>query len=133
MSKGKIKPIVPRYIRKSVHTVPEIFNFIKDHKAFKLDGDLITPSSRYRLFYRSLVCVKCGLVGTYFAKEKNPNVGTKYHLNLYAVKDGVEIQFTKDHILPKSKGGENKLSNYQTMCEPCNKTKGNMDNHEYFK
>lgn len=32
---------------------------------------------------------------------------------------------TKDHIIPKSKGGIDDLSNYQTMCERCNKEKGN--------
>ena len=30
---------------------------------------------------------------------------------------------TKDHIIPKSKGGKNELSNYQTMCTYCNNEK----------
>lgn len=30
---------------------------------------------------------------------------------------------TKDHIMPKSKGGADSLSNYQTMCLPCNEAK----------
>ena len=32
---------------------------------------------------------------------------------------------TKDHILPKSKGGKDEIDNYQTMCIRCNKAKGN--------
>ena len=33
------------------------------------------------------------------------------------------ILFTKDHILPRSKGGKNWLQNYQTMCYNCNQEK----------
>ena len=46
---------------------------------------------------------------------------------MYGVKNGEEVLFTKDHIIPKSKGGKNHISNYQTMCEPCNSEKGNND------
>lgn len=31
---------------------------------------------------------------------------------------------TKDHIVPKSKGGPDKIENYQTMCTECNCIKG---------
>ena len=49
-----------------------------------------------------------------------------YHLNLYAVDDnGDEILMTKDHIIPRSKGGIDDISNYQTMCRLCNEAKGN--------
>ena len=30
---------------------------------------------------------------------------------------------TKDHIIPKSKGGPDCIDNFQTMCEECNKKK----------
>ena len=50
----------------------------------------------------------------------------RYHLNLYGInKDGKEVMFTKDHILPVSKGGRDHISNYRTMCETCNKNRGN--------
>lgn len=49
-----------------------------------------------------------------------------FHLNLYAIdENGKEVLMTKDHIIPKSKGGADDISNYQTMCERCNEAKGN--------
>ena len=39
--------------------------------------------------------------------------------------NGEEILMTKDHILPRSKGGIDDISNYQTMCKLCNEAKGN--------
>jgi len=41
---------------------------------------------------------------------------------------GHEVLMTKDHIIPKSKGGKNTLKKYQTMCTHCNCRKGS--NHE---
>lgn len=85
-------------------------------------------SHRYQTFLISgIVCVICGLKGAFFGVEAFPmerNNGV-YHMNLYAIKDGVEVLMTKDHIIPKSKGGKNSLSNYQTMCSVCNVEKGN--------
>ena len=47
-------------------------------------------------------------------------------MNLYAIdENGKEVLMTKDHILPKSKGGKDEIDNYQTMCIRCNEAKGN--------
>ena len=101
--------------------------FKDNKKRVLLDGDMIKANSqRYQLFFtKGCTCVKCGLQGTYFIKEKDEK-DTSFHLNLYGINDkGEEILFTKDHIVPKSKGGKNILSNYQTMCAICNEKKGN--------
>lgn len=37
--------------------------------------------------------------------------------------NGKEVLMTKDHVIPKSKGGANDISNYQTMCKRCNEAK----------
>jgi len=71
-------------------------------------------------------CSSCRLRGQFFSLERD--VGNKNgppHLNLYAVnEDGQSVLMTKDHIIPISKGGNNTLSNLQTMCSPCNESKG---------
>ena len=97
----------------------------------KIDGTTKTitipmGSHRYQLFaVKGIRCVQCGIEGSYFAIERgvkdNPS---KFHLNLYGKdENGNEVMITKDHILPRSKGGENKLSNYQPMCFRCNQKK----------
>jgi hypothetical protein len=117
----------------SLDILPELENHAhpKNRKTIKykdIDGFTVKMSSqRYAVFQKSLECVKCHCVGSYFAIERpiNPE-NAKYHLNLYGVdKNGEEVLFTKDHILPKSKGGHNTLANYQTMCYTCNHEKGN--------
>lgn len=80
-------------------------------------------SHRYQLFLeKGTKCVECGIEGKYFGLERgifdNP---TTYHFNLYGVDEyEQEVLITKDHIVPRSKGGSNKTSNYQTMCSRCN-------------
>ena len=91
------------------------------------DGSLVFMHSlRYQVFAKSLTCTICGVVGKYFALERAGNV-KKYHLNLYGIDEkGNEVLMTKDHIHPKSRGGSNKLDNFQTMCMVCNKDKGSF-------
>jgi 5-methylcytosine-specific restriction endonuclease McrA len=99
------------------------------------DGDEIKMASdRYYTFAKSLHCAHYNIIGSFLAKERhvdkngNINNGEAYHFNLYAIDDnGNEVLMTKDHIIPKSKGGRNELSNYITMCRPCNEIKGDMD------
>lgn len=89
------------------------------------DGDPIKlGSDRYKLFKaKGVACVKCGIVGEFFAKTRG--FDGSFHMNLFAVRpDGREVLMTKDHIVPRSRGGPDHLDNYQTMCSPCNAKKG---------
>ena len=90
-------------------------------------------SKRYRCYHRKGVkCVKCGIEANYFAVERQVTQPTdKYHLNLYHLReDGKEVMMTVDHIIPKSRGGPDKVSNLQPMCSTCNGEKGNRTEEE---
>lgn len=116
------------YIRKETYSIEDVLSKIvptntkdRDSKV-DFDGDLIKMNSqRYELFKeKGIKCVSCGIKGRYFAKEKDTNAKS-YHFNLYAINENMkDVLMTKDHIIPKSKGGANHISNYQTMCCNCN-------------
>lgn len=83
-------------------------------------------SLRLQCFKKSLTCVRCGIVGSIMVLDKfraSSRIPSA-HFNLYAEKDGKWIMMTKDHIVPRSKGGSNHIDNLQTMCEYCNCKKG---------
>ena len=121
--------------RKGTYSIQEVYNAVKDHMFDKpgkvyvqLDGEEIKANSqRYQTFFtKGTKCVCCGIEGKYFAMERSPGDG-HYHLNLYALdKDGQEVLMTKDHIVPRSRGGANDLFNYQPMCVICNTNKGSL-------
>lgn len=135
LKKCNIYPTYKGLERKSTHSIEEIRELIKNvlfekekrNAKVNLDGDLIKGNSQrlQTFFTKGIKCSCCGIEGKYFAKEKRPK-DVSYHLNLYAVdKSGNEVLMTKDHIVPKSKGGKDYIDNYQTMCVRCNKEKGN--------
>lgn len=85
-------------------------------------------SHRYQLFaFKGTDCVKCGIKGRFFALERGKSDNSlKFHFNLYGIdKRGHELIITKDHIIPRSKGGKNILDNYQPLCYNCNQLKAN--------
>lgn len=114
--------------------IDEIIPFLKwlgsdlhlKHKVRALfDGCSVkVTSERLNLFaQKGTVCVSCGAKGVVFWYEDLGN--GEPHLNLYAEgPNGELIMMTKDHIIPKAKGGENSMENYQPMCVKCNTRKG---------
>ena len=85
---------------------------------------------RYDNFFEhGMVCVKCGLRGEYFWLETmgygKKSKYSKPHFNLYGMINGMEMQLTRDHYVPKSRGGKDVIENYQCLCKHCNQLKGN--------
>ena len=83
-------------------------------------------SDRYFVFRDNPECVACGLVGTKMILDLNPGDHSP-HFNLYAEEDGRYVLMTKDHVLAKSRGGQDEISNYETTCSICNNLKGHYD------
>lgn len=83
-------------------------------------------SQRYLLFKDQRNCQCCGVEGITFILQHNLNQ-VNYHFNLYAKENDEYVLMTKDHIQPKSKGGKNSLSNYNTTCCICNHLKDNSE------
>ena len=124
-----------KYIRDGKYSIDEILEQVditNRSQPFGIFGGskMFLTSSRYRNFKKNgITCKKCGLVGKFFGKEMDAVQSSsgceKWHFNLYAIrKDGSEVLMTKDHIVPKAKGGINHIDNYQTMCVKCNRKKG---------
>lgn len=84
-------------------------------------------SIRYHLFAQSRVCACCGRVGTVMLLDVHGQIYSRAHFNLYAVENGELILMTRDHIVPRSRGGQDVLENLQTLCTECNGKKGDRN------
>jgi len=123
------------YVRVNIkYPIHFILNNIGHHKLTLAGHKVKMWSMRYRNFAKNgIQCVHCGIKGRYFRLEINGSdyiAGNRtWHFNLYALDDeGNEVLMTKDHIIPKSKGGANNLRNLQPMCALCNGKKADKVN-----
>lgn len=94
----------------------------------ELDGEFVAVTSvRLQTFaFKGTRCVSCGIQGTHFRKERSHPSDLRPHLNLYSayLPGLIEVLMTKDHIVPRAKGGSDDLGNMQPMCFRCNERKG---------
>jgi hypothetical protein len=125
----EIEEVMP-YILDSMNNISK-FNNTKDKGRVQIKEFLVKVTSlRLKTFAKTgIVCSCCGDKASFFAVERNDKTTSHYHLNLWGYnKENEPILFTHDHILARSLGGENKLSNTETMCSPCNFEKSLIEN-----
>lgn len=131
----QVKKFKPEYIVYGSYNLDEVLPFTnfpdtdtpvkRTYICMGLDLSIKMTSDRYRLFKSNSMCVTCGLIGTIMRLEHSAKGDiVDLHFNLYGIRNGRHVMLTKDHIIPKSKGGLDSLSNYQTMCKTCNELKG---------
>jgi 5-methylcytosine-specific restriction endonuclease McrA len=118
------------------YSIEEILNILREHRNKKTVNITlreykvnIRKNPKFRLFLtKPLVCQCCGISANKFCLEINLKHEHKHkaELHLYGIdKNGNDVQFTTDHIIPISKGGDKyNLKNLQLMCFDCNNKKG---------
>jgi hypothetical protein len=78
---------------------------------------------RWKIFARDLECRVCGLKIEQVLIAPNHNNSW----SPCAIVESEIVWFNVDHIVPRSKGGTNKLWNLRTTCQPCNEKKADQD------
>lgn len=94
------------------------------HGRVDLEGDSVRVGRFLVFAVKGTKCVDCGLKAEFFKKETSN--GTVI-VNLYGIgSNNRHVLFTRDHIIPASRGGTKLLKNIQPMCVDCNNKKGDF-------
>lgn len=87
----------------------------------KNKAKLIAERTLLLLYY-----VKVSFSNSFKHKRKKQSKRTIFRRDQYScVYCGSNSKLTIDHVIPKSRGGSNDISNLVTACEPCNNQKSN--------
>ena len=114
--KNKIKRVkLFNYVVVGTEPIENLVNY-KEHR-------------RLGVYYqKGTACCRCNRVGTILThgEDKQGNL----HIDL-CTEDYFPI--TIDHIIPKSKGGKDHISNLRPMCYECNRKRGSKDDDHLFQ
>lgn len=96
-----------------------------DEKHVIIDGTPVKRSTTLQvLATKGTKCVCCGIEGAYFMYFEDHNGGYARLMVYRNDYHGYPCFLTKDHIIPKTRGGPDIMDNYQVMCNTCNNKKG---------
>ncbi len=113
-----LEDVLP-YIANGPEDRDKFVDYVVDDETFEVR----MGSDRMRLLKRCPWCICCGLKGIQFQLELPPRT-IRPHFNLYGMNTrGSLVMLTKDHIIPRSAGGNNHPGNLQTLCCECNELK----------
>ena len=112
---------------KGNYTIDQVFEWLKlpgDFTTIDFEGTPLKvkiSSIWLKTFLnKGIKCANCDKIGDHF-KITFSYDGRNQHLNLFTADNQL---MTCDHIIPRSKGGKDSLTNTQTMCDKCNFKKG---------
>jgi len=129
-------------IKMETYSIDEVINYLSLHKIFSAKSasrsnkkfhnmKVYAEYSAYQLWMKyidNLACVNCQRKANFFKLHKHQEIKDVYFFQLYCLDQNMSaILMTKDHIIPKSKGGKNNIDNYQLFCRICNKAKRDFD------
>jgi 5-methylcytosine-specific restriction endonuclease McrA len=132
IDKYEIKEHAKKIIKTAPATKKEKHQFLKNRIVIKeLAFDKLKAFRRHdrlKVFYhKGSKCVECGVEGTRLVWSKQ-HKHDGLHLDVFTT-DG--LLMTVDHLIPRSVGGRDVMSNFQPMCSICNSKKGSTGTNRF--
>ena len=115
------------YYRAGTFDVKFLSDYVKNHNLSVCGVRAKGIGWKMRIYLtKGVKCAFCGREGKFVAIESEKNSTTpKFRFHVYSVdEDGTETMITIDHIIPRAKGGKDRVENAQPLCYDCNSKKG---------